>query len=88
MSLSQKATTVRNSNGCYATSSSSTSIEKCLGTCLTVNSSMLQRNGVQCFCGNEVAKSGSLGSQPSVGECSTKCPGTLSLSGAVGPSVF
>jgi glucan endo-1,3-alpha-glucosidase len=100
MSLTQKVNTVWNSNGCYidttdrmlrgyATSSSTMTTEKCLGTCLERGFKYAAtQNGVQCFCGNEVVGSGSLGSPTSVGECSTKCPGTLLVSGAVGPSVF
>jgi hypothetical protein len=81
MGLSQKTNTIWNGNGCYidtagcilqgyTASGSSNSAEKC---CLKRGfEHAATQIGMQCFCGNEVVKSGLLGLQTSVAPSVTR----------------
>ncbi|KAF5334900.1 hypothetical protein D9611_010018 [Ephemerocybe angulata] len=87
LNLSVKAPTVFTAQGCfadggdrmlrgYSTSRSGMTNEMCVGICVERGFGMAAtQNGGECFCGNEIWKTGGVGVGVASSECGMKCSG-------------
>lgn len=87
LNVYQKTTATFSALGCYvdgssrmlrgySTSSASMTTDKCLGICLERGFKLAAtQDGRECYCDNQIYKTGSTGSSTAPGECSNKCTG-------------